>query len=90
MRRLTWASVPFLVLSVLPAKAAPNVPLCLAIQKNFADCQSRQEHKRRHWEWERYREYQEWGEEGAPLGYDGPPDEGCAAWIVALKANNCF
>ena len=90
MRRLIWASLPFLALAALPAQAAPNAPLCLAIQKNFADCQQRQESESRRWEWERRREYEEFGEGGGPWEQESPPDENCAAWIVALKANNCF
>lgn len=90
MRRILLMTLPVLALAAQPAQAGQNVALCLAIQKNFNDCQNRQNHKRRHWERQRYWEYEEWGEEGPPWGREGPPDENCAAWIVALKANQCF
>jgi hypothetical protein len=90
MRRVVLAILPVLTLGAAPATAGPNVPLCLAIQKNFADCQQREARKRHRWEWERQREYEEFGEWGGPWEHEGPPNENCAAWLVALKANNCF
>jgi len=90
MRRLILTILPFLTLGPLSAQAAPNVPLCLAIQKNYVDCKERQERRSRHWEWERHREYEEWGEGGGPWEHEGPPDEGCGALLIALKQNQCF
>ncbi|HTO78384.1 MAG TPA: hypothetical protein VMJ31_01265 [Methylocystis sp.] len=90
MRRLIFTLLPVLALAPQPTQAAPNVPLCLAIQKNFVDCKERQERRNRHWEWERHREYEDYGDWGGPSEYEGPPDEGCGALLVALKQNQCF
>jgi len=91
MRHLLLTTVLLAALGALPARGEVNVPLCVAIKKNWDDCQSRQDWRHRRWEWERYRAYQEGRDWIEPPEYRrDPPDEGCAAWIFQLKANRCF
>jgi hypothetical protein len=81
----------FLVLSVMltgslmpsTSIAGPNVPLCLAMEKNYNECLTREGRRERHWRHER----EEWG---ASWDDGPPPGENCAAWLVQLKANGCF
>jgi hypothetical protein len=79
-----------------PAKAGPNVQLCLAMENNYNECLRQQEARQRHREHERERE--EWARaEGAPDGWEGHrhhhhDDDGgdCSAMLVELKGNGCF
>lgn len=88
MRRLIFTALAAAAASApVPAKAGPNVPLCLVIEKNFSDCVRR--HDRTEW---RYREeYEDWEEEGGWV--NGPPPQApldCNAWLVQLQANHCY
>lgn len=75
-----------LLLAPAPALAGPNAPLCIAIEKNYADCLAREGAKRRRWE--RHRDWDD--DDGWDRRPPPSPEQACANWLVPLQANHCF
>lgn len=89
MRFLFLSMLLTLPLASTSVSAGGNLPMCLAIQQNYNQCVEQQRRRQHHYGW-----YEEEENEWEPPHYRSyhhqHQQQNCNAWIIVMKANNCF
>jgi hypothetical protein len=90
MRFVILSTVLIAAFTSTEGRAAPNVPLCVAIENNYNQCLKNEQAKAR-WRHEEEEEQEDYGIppwERRHRRSLQPSD--CNAWLLQLKANGCF